>query len=428
MKISKHPILTGALILTVTGLSSRVIGFFYRIFLSRTIGAGGLGIYQLVFPIFALCLSACTGGIQSGISKLVAEGSKKNKSDSSVLISGILLSQVPAAICACALHFFSEPISTYILGEKACEPLLFIVACSLPLACLHSCFNGFYYGKNDTKIPAISQLLEQCARVFSVYLFYLVATNEDRSLTPDLAMWGSFCGEAASCLFCLSSYKWQTFKFSLPLTKELFFFSAPLTGNRLVLNLFASAEAILLPRALVGYGFSSTNALEVFGIFSGMAFPVILLPTVFTGSLSVLLLPAIAKSNADADRKQLNASITKTVELCLILGLLCTLGFLLFGKMIGELLFQNELCGSLIRSLGFLCPFLFFTGTLSSVLHGLNHTMYTFIWNVVSCGIRILALAVLVPVFGLHVYLWSLLLSQILMTCAYIVKIKKCAQ
>ena len=108
LSMSKKIFLKGTLILACTGLISRIAGFFYRIFLSRTIGAGGLGIYQLVFPIFALCLSACTGGIQSGISKLVAEGSKKNKSDSSVLISGILLSQVPAAICACALHFFSE--------------------------------------------------------------------------------------------------------------------------------------------------------------------------------------------------------------------------------------------------------------------------------------------------------------------------------
>ena len=47
---AKHPVLTGTAILTCAGTLSRLIGFFYRIFLSRTIGAQGLGIYQSIFP------------------------------------------------------------------------------------------------------------------------------------------------------------------------------------------------------------------------------------------------------------------------------------------------------------------------------------------------------------------------------------------
>ena len=44
MKKQKHPLITGALILTATGIVTRFIGFFYKIFLSRTIGAEGIGI------------------------------------------------------------------------------------------------------------------------------------------------------------------------------------------------------------------------------------------------------------------------------------------------------------------------------------------------------------------------------------------------
>ena len=53
---AKHPVLTGTAILTCAGILSRLIGFFYRIFLSRTIGAQGLGIYQMIFPVYAFCL------------------------------------------------------------------------------------------------------------------------------------------------------------------------------------------------------------------------------------------------------------------------------------------------------------------------------------------------------------------------------------
>ncbi len=62
----------GTVILTVTGLVSRFIGFFYRIFLSNVFGAEGMGLYQLISPVLALSFSLTVSGIQTAISKYVA--------------------------------------------------------------------------------------------------------------------------------------------------------------------------------------------------------------------------------------------------------------------------------------------------------------------------------------------------------------------
>ncbi|MFR8164922.1 MAG: oligosaccharide flippase family protein [Enterocloster sp.] len=67
-----HTLAAGALLLTLTGIASRILGFFYRIFLSRTIGAEGLGVYQMVFPIYGICFSICAGSIQTAISRFTA--------------------------------------------------------------------------------------------------------------------------------------------------------------------------------------------------------------------------------------------------------------------------------------------------------------------------------------------------------------------
>ena len=40
-------------------LICRILGFFYRIYLSRTIGAEGLGLYQMVHPLFGICFALC---------------------------------------------------------------------------------------------------------------------------------------------------------------------------------------------------------------------------------------------------------------------------------------------------------------------------------------------------------------------------------
>ena len=62
----------GTLILTLTGITSRIMGFFYRIFLSHTIGAQGVGIYQLTLPVQGIILAAAATGIQAALSRLCA--------------------------------------------------------------------------------------------------------------------------------------------------------------------------------------------------------------------------------------------------------------------------------------------------------------------------------------------------------------------
>lgn len=69
---TKSTLLTGTLFLTLAGILTRIIGFFYRIFLSRTIGAEGLGIYQLIAPVTAICFAFTAAGIQTSISKFVS--------------------------------------------------------------------------------------------------------------------------------------------------------------------------------------------------------------------------------------------------------------------------------------------------------------------------------------------------------------------
>ena len=69
---NRNFLLKGTLLLTLSGFLTKIIGFIYRIFLSQKIGAQGMGIYQLIFPIYTLCYALAVGGIQTAISRLVA--------------------------------------------------------------------------------------------------------------------------------------------------------------------------------------------------------------------------------------------------------------------------------------------------------------------------------------------------------------------
>ena len=63
----------GAIWIAGGGFLAKVIGALYRIPLTNLIGGKGLGLYQLVYPIYCLLLTVSATGIPSSIAKLTAE-------------------------------------------------------------------------------------------------------------------------------------------------------------------------------------------------------------------------------------------------------------------------------------------------------------------------------------------------------------------
>ena len=79
---TKSVLLKGTFILTFVGFLTRIMGFFYRIMMSRIFTAEEIGIYQLIFPIYALGISLSCAGIQTALSKCTATyyaGKQKDK-------------------------------------------------------------------------------------------------------------------------------------------------------------------------------------------------------------------------------------------------------------------------------------------------------------------------------------------------------------
>ncbi len=414
-KYASHPVLLGTALLTATGLASRVIGFFYRIFLSHTIGAQGVGIYQLIFPVFALGVAFCGAGVQTAISKYTAEAVGAGRWPQICLYAGLALSVSLSVFCTLLICAGADQIAVTILDEPRCGELLRIIALSLPLAAIHSCINGYYYGLQKTFVPSVSQLLEQVCRVLCVYLIYRICQNQGRQVTAAMAVWGIVCGELAGALFSMTVVHFTrcSERFSTCL-RQIFTFSIPLTTNRVLINLVNSTEAILIPICLKSYGYSNEDALSIFGILTGMAMPMILFPSVLTNSVSVMLLPSISQAKAQKNQALIRRTIRRTIVSCLTLGFASTLFFLLTYSMIGQYLFANTLAGIYIRTLSFICPFMFLSTTLNSILHGLGHPTATLLLNLSGCLLRIAVIWIFVPVRGIRAYLYGMLASQVL--------------
>lgn len=421
--------------MTAAGVLSRIIGFFYRIFLSRTIGAEALGIYQLIGPVFSLCFALTASSIQTSISKFVGDaiggckdslcGEKKARA---FLLLGLVLSCGLSALTGIFMYCNADWIAMHFLGEERCAPLLVLLTYSLLPCCIHACINGYYYGKKNAFVPSLCQLIEQIARVGSVWIIFQVTTEKGIPLTAFHAVCGLVIGECFGLLVSMSallrekrmprgSYSTDSVC-NRTMTHAFLAMVIPLTINRLSVAFSTSLENLLIPQKLQLYGYSQADALSVYGILSGMTLSIILFPCVLTNSLSVLLLPAISEAKGRANENQIRRTTKKAIRLGLLLGFAFTILFLFTGDMIGNKLFHNALAGRFICRLAWLCPLMYISSLLSSILHGLGRPKQVLFVNLLACLIRIGMIWFLVPGYGIGAYLWGLLLSQVFASVA----------
>lgn len=442
----------GTLILTLTGLLSRVIGFFYRIYLSRLFGEEGMGIYQLLSPVLALSFSLCAAGIQTAISKYVAASvAKGNRKDSyRYLFTGLFLSLLLSVPCMLLLLMFSDFVAVHFLLEARTASMLRIIALSIPAGAVHSCINGYYYGIKKTMLPSSTQLIEQFMRFFCVLAADFLARRSHTVPHINAAVVGLVVGECAAMLISLLAIYFRFYReeaggkplpcpnagavrHTMPMSnaggfgisrfhavRDLLVLAFPLTVSRIVVNLLQSVEAVAIPSRLCRYGYDSVTALSVYGVLTGMALPLLFFPNALTGSMSLLLLPMVSEADARGNTDAVKNTTLKTIYSCLLLGAACTLFFFLSGPFLGRFLFHSELAGRYIRSLSLLCPFLYLCTTLSGILHGLGKAVSVFFVNVFSLSLRLLFVFFLIPAFGIDCYILSMVLSQLLSAFFYL--------
>lgn len=413
----KHTIIKGTVILTITSFITKIIGFFFRIFLSHSFSAEQIGLYQLIFPAYIFCSALCIFGIQTALSRCVAEKISQNKQkDADFLFYFALCISVTFSIIICiVIQNHSSWIATNLLGDSRCAEMLNVLMWALPLSSIHACVCGYYIGQRKTVVPAVSQLLEQITRVGGAFLI----TNLFHSSIV-AAVLGIVIGEFFSAFFCLNwfcrknhtSFHMHISKSELHLIHNLMNIAMPLSATRVITTLLHSVEAISIPLFLQKYGYSSSESLSIYGILTGMALPCILFPSALTNSISTLLLPTVAEIQSRKNIHVLRSMIRKVNTFSVAFGSICCLLFFTLGPLFGHFLFHNELSGNFIQILAWLCPFLYLNTTLISTINGLGKTNYTFFFHMLEIGIRILSVWFIIPAYGMQGYLIGLLISQ----------------
>lgn len=414
----KEKILKGTILLTLAGILTRIIGFVYRIFLANTLGETELGIYQLVFPVYGICFTLYASGLQTAVSQLVSN--PHYKSSKKVLQTGIFLSLGVSITLSAFIFTFSDFISRNILFTEKTSDLLKILAVIFPFCGVTSMINGYFYGLREAKVPAVTQLVEQLCRVGFVFLLFISPICE---FSSKVAVAGLVAGEISSNIYNLISLKKSKTgecgairETKRTIAEAILKQAIPLSSTKLVISLLSSVESVLIPIMLAHYGLSHDHSLALYGVITGIVIPFILFPGTITNSLSVLLLPEISKADNEHNICKIRYTTKITIKYSLLLGCVATAIFLNVGRQIGTLFFHSENAGKLLTLLAVICPFIYVSTTLASIINGLSKTYITFRNTVCGLLVRIVCLVTMTPHYGIYSYLFGLLLSQIIIS------------
>ncbi|MBP5426318.1 MAG: oligosaccharide flippase family protein [Clostridiales bacterium] len=418
--MTKRSFTTDALILMFAGLIVKILGFFYRIYLSNLLMAEGMGVRELITPLYSLIIITISSGISITVSGLVSyESAKKNLANlKRITNTAVILAFIASSIVSTLLYIFLKDIVTYFLkDQRTLLPLLVFIP-SLPFITLSSAIKGYFYGTSNVTPTAIANIVEQIVRIAGV--LFLLNNMRFFSISHALAltMVGTIISEIASLLILFIFYKKNTSStnacYTLSIKKivlKILSLSSSISFNKLITSILSTIETIYIPSRLVLSGLSWTQSVESLGKLSGMAMPLILFPSIVTNSLSTTLIPAISEGLATNNYKSINLKISKSICLTSSLGFIFMITFMTFSHQISSLIYKTTDISSILYLLSFTSILLYLNQILQGILNGLNEQTFSLISSTICYGIRILFVFFVIPKYGISGFILGLILA-----------------
>ena len=424
------------IILFISNLIVRLLGFLYKIFLSRVMGDVGLGIYHMIFNFLMICIALTTTGIPTALSCLVAKKNALNsKKDANIFfISTLYVAFFISLFISLIVSICSNYLSLRLLKNESLNLFVLSICPAIVLITISNVFRGYFYGIKKVMVPAIGQVIEQLTRILFVFLLSMYIS--DKAMICYVTLIGISMGEAINVLYmsiCL--YKESSLYNTFTIRLRDFYYSSietlkmalPITCNRMSSVILQSVSSMIVPSRLVLSGISYDQSIGVYGIICGMVMPFVYLPFTIGSALVVNLIPSISQEIALNKYNKVRMKINYSLVLTIGVGLISSIFFYFSGEELCLLVFNNKLAGQYLKAM-YLAPlFLCLNQTLSSILHAIRKEIIASINTISTMVIQVIALYFLLPLPHLHIYayIYTVTATSILTTILHSIVLVK---
>ena len=425
----KNTFVKSTFILLIGGFFTKILGMIIKIVTNRLVGTEILGLYMLITPTFMLLITIAQLGFPVAISKLVAEEKNNNKN---LVFSIIPISLIINFIIMIILLFTSKYIANNLLHEPRCMYALKCIGFVLPFISISSILRGYFFGKQRMIPHIISNITEDVIRLITLIIGIPIFMKNGAESVISFIILSNIISELTS-IFVLFFFLPKKFKIKkddiIPNKKNItniLGISIPTTSSRLIGNLGYFLEPIILTYFLIKSGYSSSYVVSEYGIITGYAMPILMLPSFFTLAISQALIPIVSKGYSSGKKEYTKKKIKQGIIFSLVIGIPSTILFMLIPDIFLKLVYNTSEGVNYIKFMAPVFLLHYIQAPLSSSLQAMGKARDSMFGTILGVSSKLITLII---GCNLKIGLWGLILStcvNILVVTMYdFLKVKK---
>lgn len=407
----KEKFIKSTIVLIIGGIITKILGMLNKVIMARYLGTEGLGIYMMILPSFILFLNISSFGFPVAVSKLVSEDDRNNKK---LIFTSIIFVLFINFLLMIFILFIAKYLSFNLLHEKRSYYAIMAISLVIPFASISGILRSYFFGRERMGPHVISHITEDIVRIIAMVIGVPFFMHKGVEYAVCFAILTNIISEVTSILilffflpknFSLTRSDVKPSKIYL---RDCLSISIPTTATRLIGSICYFLEPIILTGVLLYVGYPNSVIVREYGIISGYALPLILLPSFFSNAISQALLPVITKKYKMRDIAGVKRKIRQGIAYSLLIGIPLTIVLEMFPDKLLKLLYNTTSGVSYIRFLAPVCLLQYIQAPLASTLDALGMSKENFTSNLAGVLTRL----VMLPLFSLiKIGMWGLIFS-----------------
>lgn len=417
MLSKKQSFIQGALIISLGGFISKILGALYRIPLTNILGGEGMGIYQMVYPLYCILLTVSASGIPTGIARLISSGNGTGAEKRAFMLYGLI-----GVAGTFLMYALAGPLAS-VQHESAIRLCCVMLCPSVFFVSMLSVVRGYFQGRGNMYPTAVTEVSEQLIKVaLGCTLAYIF--RHDMNLAVASTLFAVTVSEAVSTLIAVYWYRRNRtvqplFRVASVSYGAILGYTVPLTFTAIAMPVSQLVESIVAVNLLRNI---TDGATSLYGIFSGCAITIINLPVSVTYGLAAASVPQISPLAEKGDEEGAKNKAFKALLLTFAISAPAAVALYVFAPLVSRLIFsslgegEKELLVRLVRIMAINAVSLSLVQTSSACLTSLGSPIKSTVTQWISAVLRVAVTAVLIAFTSL-----SISGAAISANCSYLV-------
>lgn len=248
----------------------------------------------------------------------------------------------------------------------------------------------------------------------------------------------SILGELISLLYMFTMFKlkkkfrvrrnfFHVVKSGRDALNELMSVALPSLGSRLIGNVSWFLEPIIVANSLAIAGITTSIATKQYGLLTGFAMPLMMLPSFVTSSLSTALVPAISEANTKRNSELVEHRLQQALRFSLLAGGLSVIILYVFADPLMKAMYGNSNGSQFIKIMAPFFLLQYYQGPLQATLQALDMARAAMINSLIGAIVKLAVIFVLAsrPEFGINGAALGIVTSIVLVTLLHFATILK---